>query len=72
MKGGVIIPKIIANEEDKRTINLQVRLNKTEKEKLDSLCKALNLTYTEFFLISLDNLSSYLQKGLKQPKNEEK
>ena len=71
IQGGVIIPKIFTNPEDKRIINCQVRLSKAEKERLDKVCNTLNLSYTEFFLISLDNLSSYLEKGFKNGKIEE-
>lgn len=63
------IPRVVS-ENEKRVINLQVRINKLEKDKLDSVCNALNLTYTEFFIISLDNLSNYIQNGVKSPNNE--
>lgn len=63
------IPKIVS-EEEKRVINLQVRINKLEKDKLDFVCNALNLSYTEFFTISLDNLSAYLQNGFKSQNKE--
>jgi antitoxin component of RelBE/YafQ-DinJ toxin-antitoxin module len=59
------MPRIIDNENERKNINVQIRISKNEKEKLDSVCKALNLTYTEFFLTSIDNLSSYLQKTIK-------
>lgn len=64
------IPKVVSDAE-KRNINLQVRINKFEKEKLDNVCKALNLTYTEFFVISLDNLSNYLLNGLKNENSKQ-
>lgn len=64
------MPKIIDNENERKNINVQIRISKLEKEKLDSICKALNLTYTEFFLLSVDNLSSYLVKSnLQENKN---
>ena len=63
------IPKVVS-ENEKRVINLQVRINKLEKDKLDMVCNALNLTYTEFFTISLDNLSNYIQNGVKSQNNE--
>lgn len=64
------MPKIIDNENERKNINVQIRISKLEKEKLDSICKALNLTYTEFFLLSIDNLSSYLVKSnLQENKN---
>ena len=64
------MPKIIDNENERKNINVQIRISKLEKEKLDNVCKALNLTYTEFFLLSVDNLSSYLVKSnLQENKN---
>lgn len=64
------MPKIIDNENERKNINVQIRISKLEKEKLDNICKALNLTYTEFFLLSVDNLSSYLVKSnLQENKN---
>ena len=63
------IPRVVS-ENEKRVINLQVRINKLEKDKLDMVCNALNLTYTEFFVISLDNLSNYIQNGVKSLNNE--
>ena len=64
------MPKLIDNENERKNINVQVRISKIEKEKLDKVCKALNLTYTEFFLLSVDNLSSYLVKSnLQENKN---
>lgn len=64
-----LIPKVVS-ENEKRVINLQVRINKLEKDKLDKVCNTLNLTYTEFFSISLDNLSNYIQNGVKSQNNE--
>lgn len=64
------MPKLIDNENERKNINVQIRISKIEKEKLDMVCKALNLTYTEFFLSSIDNLSNYLQKiNLQENKN---
>ena len=64
------MPKLIDNENERKNINVQIRISKIEKEKLDKVCKALNLTYTEFFLSSIDNLSNYLQKiNLQENKN---
>ena len=45
-----------------RDIILQLRINKTEKELLNDISKALNLSYREVFTLALDIMSLPLEK----------
>lgn len=48
--------------ENPRDIVLQLRINKNEKEKLNDISKALNLSYREVFTLALDIMSLTIEK----------
>ena len=50
-----------------RDIILQLRINKNEKEKLNMISNALDLSYREIFSLALDIVGLTLEK---LPKNE--
>ena len=53
--------------DEPRDITLQLRINKNEKEKLNSISNALDLSYREVFSLALDIMWLTIEK---LPKNE--
>ena len=53
--------------DEPRDIILQLRINKNEKEKLNMISNALDLSYREVFSLALDIMGLTLEK---LPKNE--
>ena len=53
--------------EVKRDNVLQLRINQTERDKLEFVSKALKLSFREYFTLSLDIILSLLEK---MPNNE--